>query len=221
MALLVTGCATPGGSVDAADMAGISRIGVVAGLSDELNHIQVGANFFADEWQVRMVPEWQISEVAETTLASAIANSATSLDVGIVDVSTLERRSFSETRAGLLSAARMQGFDAVALILPMWPQSQSKIVPGIGVFKSQSFGIVNRCVYQQTMVYLLDAASGKHLAREHGYNVWEGSCRDSSVPFKSQVEAYSRSEMDALKKEIEAAFDYGLARSARRLGFGS
>lgn len=221
VAVVVAGCAALDSTVDAADMAGVSKIGVVSGLSNELNHIQVGANFFSNDWQYRMVPEWNMPGISEVSLAAALQNAPNIGEVGIVDTAGLNRAAFADNKAALLGAARMQGFDVVALIMPMWPQSQSKLVPGYGVMRSQSFGIVNLCIYQQTMIYVLDVATGKQLAREHGYNVWDGSCRDSSVPFKTNVHTYSDVEMGALKEELRSAFDFGFERSVRKLGFGT
>ncbi len=221
-ALVLAGCETLDKTVDAVDAAGISRIGAVAGLSDRMNHTHAGLNFSANGWQVRMVPEWDMPGIAEASLAAALEKTRKFSDVGIVDIGELNRLSFKKNKAGLLAAAKAQGFDTVALILPMWRVHGSALVPGYGVFHGETLGVVTaHCSYQQTVIYVFNVATGKQIAWDHGYSLWDGACGDSSIAFKPDVDSYTEEEMEAIKLEIAAAFDLEFERTVRQLGFGA
>lgn len=221
LAGVLAGCETIDRTVDTTDAAGISRIGVSAGLSDEMIHLFVGTLVFENVRTTRPVPEWEMSAYVETVLAAELEKSPKISNVGIVDVTGLDRTTFPDSQAGLLAAAKAQGFDTVAVVLPTSYSNFPYVEPGYGIYRKVTFGIRRSCVYQQTVVYVLDVATGKRLAWEWGFNSWDGPCRKLQVPFKESVNAYTDEEMAVLKRDVQAAFDLGLERTVRKLGLGT
>ncbi|MEO0961597.1 MAG: hypothetical protein AAFY01_04160 [Pseudomonadota bacterium] len=220
-ATVLAGCATLDRTVDSTDAAGISRIGVASALGDEMNHIFIGTIVFENARATRAVPEWEMRLFAEKEMVSMLEASPKVSSAGVVDVTGLDRSQFWDNQAKLLAAAKEQGFDTVALILPASYSNQPFMEPGYGVFRKLTFGLTHDCIYQQTIVQVLDVASGERLAWEWGFNSWDGSCLESAVPFKYDVGSYTPQEMETLNQEIRGAFSFGFERTVRKLGLGT
>ena len=206
--------------------AAIQRLAVVSLLGNELHGRKVGLTVFQNDAFDVEVASWNVDAVAAESLRSMAQEDPRLHDVEVLvpDVATLAAsykgdasRAEFQPKA-LLAEAAAKGFDAVLLVHRSWNENEPFAMPGLTLLNRRLPGLNRTVPCIGSYVRLLDARTGRSLARAGGDEIC--STRNIEAGWRKSWAAYAPEEQAAIETIFKAAVDLQLRMAVTDMQLG-
>ena len=223
LALTLVGCSSI--KVTPEQRTAIAKIGVYSYLSDTMHHINIGTLVFANKYEERQVPEWNIRTHSEQAALEEISKSsllggATAAIVKDDAVRPEEVDAVYDDHDRIVALARAQNFDTLVVIRPVRYSNSPYMEPGYGVFNKSMFGSDNPCGYALFSIAVVSVNTDERIGWGWGFEteagmfssrpVFMGPCAKNGVFWRETLSEYSAAELASVGDVVRNQVAFGV-----------
>jgi hypothetical protein len=211
-----------------ADLSPTNKVAVVSLLGDTVHGLLLGVMVFQNESFDAQVPDWKIDAVAEETIQSHLAQSASRNIVMLQHDSGLSKRftdSWSLLHDGnsydeVLSLAKAKQADILVLVEPVNYQNTPQFKKGYGIWRALIDNNDKRLIpYSLFVVEVFSVKEGKRLGYAWGKHPDRKKDEKVNLEWKNSLDSYSDSEKAQLRDSITLYVKQGIEEALTKLGY--